>query len=308
MILGCLTDIGIRLALKSIRNGTIQVIITRGVKMKKVFLTSIFLLGLSFMLMGCEEKVYIFRPDYTPPSSPKGLYSVTGDEAVYLFWEENDEEDFAEYWIYRAKEGDEYYNRIARTEVAEYVDSYLRNGRTYFYAVSAVDYDGNESDLSYEIFDTPRPEGFGETIHDYHRFPRASGYDFSREEVVRYDDEDADIYLDYDDDYGVYFLCVRDEYTDIQDFGYTDSLDDVNVSPEHGWSELGWVEVIAGHSYIIWTRDNHFAKLRVNYFIRRSYGIAFDWAYQVDEGNVELAPRPPHDINYLRVDVKKQNQ
>jgi len=64
------------------------------------------------------------------------------------------------------------------------------------------------------------------------------------------------------------------------------------------------VEVIFGHSYIIWTRDNHFAKLRVNGFIR-AYGIVFDWAYQVDPGNPELAPRPPHRDEYLRIAVRK---
>ncbi|KPK99662.1 MAG: hypothetical protein AMJ91_07015, partial [candidate division Zixibacteria bacterium SM23_73_3] len=68
----------------------------------------------------------------------------------------------------------------------------------------------------------------------------------------------------------------------------------------HGWSQVGWVEVILGHSYIIWTRDNHYAKLRVVGFTR-SYGVIFDWAYQVDPGNQELAPRPPHGENYLRV-------
>jgi hypothetical protein len=272
--------------------------------MRKMFFSIIFLIGLSFIFIGCEEKVYVFKPDHTPPSVPKGFYSITADEAVWLFWEENDEDDFWEYWVYRRVEGNTYYKRIAITKVAEYVDRKAKNGITYYYAVSAVDEDGNESDLSYVVYDTPRPEGFDEIIQDYHQFPKTSGYDFLNEEVVSYDDEDADIYLDYDDYYGVYFLCVTDEYTDIQDFGYTDNLDDVNVSPENGWSELGWVEVIVGHSYIIWTWDNHFAKLRVNGFVR-CYGIAFDWAYQVDEGNPELAPRPPHRDGYLRVAVKR---
>lgn len=274
--------------------------------MKKVFFSLIFLVGLSFVFIGCEERVYLFRPDHTPPSVPKGLYSVTGDEAVWLFWEENDEDDFAEYWVYRAKEGDDYYKRIARTKIAKYTDNYLKNGTTYLYAVSAVDEDGNESDLSKnDVFDTPRPEGFGEIIQDCDWFSKTSGYDFSEEAVVSWDDEDADIYLDYDDSYPVpvYFLCVRDD-TDIQDFGYTKDLDDVNVSPDSGWSQLGWVEVILGHSYIIWTRDNHFAKLRVGEFCK-CYGIVFDWAYQVDKGNRELAPRPPHGEGYLRVAVKK---
>jgi hypothetical protein len=124
--------------------------------------------------------------------------------------------------------------------------------------------------------------------------------------VLSWGSANADIYLDYDDDYQVYFLCVPDVYTDIQDFGYTDNLDDVNVAPDTtiGWSQLGWVEAILGHSYIIWTRDNHFAKLRIGEFCK-CYGIVFDWAYQVAEGNPELAPRPPHKDGYLRVAVKK---
>ena len=41
-----------------------------------------------------------------------------------------------------------------------YVDDDVRNGSTYFYAVSAYDYDANESELTPEqVYDTPRPSG-----------------------------------------------------------------------------------------------------------------------------------------------------
>lgn len=278
--------------------------------MKKIFFSIIFLIGLSFIFIGCEEKVYVVRPDHTPPSVPKGLYSITADEAVWLFWEENDEKDFAEYWVYRAKEGDEYYRRIARTQIGEFHDHPLKNGTTYFYAVSAVDYDGNESDLSYETYDTPRPEGFDEVIHDYHKYPEVSGFDFSTGSVVSWNDPKADIFLEYDSYYGVYFLWRADEYIEIQDFGYTESSDDINVAPDTtiGWSNLRWVEAILNHSYIIWDRYyDHYAKLRITNFIR-SYGILFDWAYQVDEGNPELAPMPPHSDSNLRAAVRKSEE
>jgi hypothetical protein len=218
---------------------------------------------------------------------------------VYLFWDANDERDLKEYRVYRKEEGDTYYERIATVKVNEYVDWGVRNGHTYLYTVTARDRDGNESDFSETAYDTPRPEGYSQIIHDYHRYPGLSGYDLSKFEVTRYDDSDADIYLDYDDYYEVYFLCVTDDATDIQDFGYTDELDDVNYSPSEGWSSIGWVEIILGHSYIIWTRDDHYAKLRVEGFTY-SYGIVFDWAYQVDEGNQELAPRPKHAENFLK--------
>lgn len=87
--------------------------------------------------------------------------------------------------------------------------------------------------------------------------------------------------------------------TDIQDFGYTDSLDEVSWSPAEGWSNVGWVEVIRGHTYIIWTWNDHYAKLRVEGIVGDTK-IYFDWAYQVAPGNQELTPRPSREENYLR--------
>jgi hypothetical protein len=112
--------------------------------MKKTLLMLILGIGAIFVLGGCEDDVYIFRPDHTPPSVPKGLYSITADEAVYLYWEENDESDFKEYRVYRKVEGDDYYYRIASTKAAEHVDWDVNNGITYFYAVTARDRHGNE--------------------------------------------------------------------------------------------------------------------------------------------------------------------
>ncbi|MGB2989757.1 MAG: hypothetical protein WBC98_07330, partial [Candidatus Zixiibacteriota bacterium] len=244
--------------------------------------------------------VYILRPDHTPPSSPKGFYSVTGERAVELTWEDNDERDLAGYRVYKNTDpnSDKVYY-LATVESPPYIDYEVRNGKTYIYGVTAFDHDGNESALSRVTWDTPRPEGFGLVIRDYHRYPNTSGYDFSRFAIVGFDEKGADIYLDYDDYYGVFFLCATDTLTDIQDFGYTDTLTDVNVAPSDGWSAVRWLEVIFGHSYIVWTRDNHFATLRVTGFTY-SYGVVFDWAYQEDWGNTELAPRPPHAENYLR--------
>jgi hypothetical protein len=279
--------------------------------MRKIFFSLIFLLGLSFIFIGCEEKVYVVRPDHTPPSVPKGLYSITADEAVWLFWEENDEEDLAGYRIYKKKDthSNKYYYLVT-VDTAAYIDYDVKNGKTYYYGVTAFDYDGNESDLSRIAYDTPRPEGFDEVIHDYHKYPEVSGFDFSTGSVVSWNDPKADIFLEYDSYYGVYFLWRADEYIEIQDFGYTESLDDINVAPDTtiGWSNLRWVEAILNHSYIIWDRYyDHYAKLRITNFIR-SYGILFDWAYQVDEGNPELAPMPPHSDSNLRTAVRKSEE
>ena len=53
-----------------------------------------------------------------------------------------------------------------------YTDTTVRNGETYYYAVSAYDADGNESELSPEdASDTPRPEGRNVVLDDYNLFP-----------------------------------------------------------------------------------------------------------------------------------------
>lgn len=260
-------------------------------------------LGLLVLILSCEKKVYYYDQDSIPPSRPKGLYSITGDEAIYLYWEENDEEDLRGYVVYRSRDEEGSYKPIATVSRAEHVDDDVRNGVTYWYGVTAFDYDDNESDLSYVTYDTPRPEGWDEIIHAYNVYPwePVSGFDFSRDEVVPWDLARADIFLEFDKDLGVFFLWAADYQTDIQDFGYTDNIDDVDMAPytEEGWSALGWVEVIMGHTYIVWTRDDHYAKLRVSGF-SWSYGIFFDWAWQVAPGNPELkirAPREGREIN-----------
>lgn len=273
--------------------------------MKKIFFSLIFLFGLSFFFAGCEERVYVVRPDTTSPSIPKGVYSITADKAVWLFWEENDEKDLAGYRIYRKtdSQSNKYYY-LATVDTSAYIDYNVKNGKTYWYGVTAFDDDGNESDLSLVIPDTPRPEGFGWVMYDRFYKPSLSGFDFSGPEVLDWQDYSTDIYLEYDVDLETFFLCVADSFTDIQDFGYTDHLDDVDWSPSEGWSKVGWVEVIQGHSYIIWTSDDHYAKLRVEEIVGDTK-IYFDWAYQIDPGNQELAPRPDHGDNYLRVAVKR---
>jgi len=269
--------------------------------MKKLLLITMLLIGSIFIFSGCEDEVYIVKPDHTPPSRPKGIYSITADKAVYLFWEENDERDFAEYMVYRTTDPQSnLYHHIGTVDTSAYIDYNVKNGNTYYYVVTAVDYKGNESDFSDGIQDTPRPEDFNWKLYDRFFKPSSSGFDFSGPEIVDWDYVYADVYLEYDTDLETFFLCVANNLTDIQDFGFTDNLDNVDWSPDEGWSTLGWMEVITGHTYIVWTADDNYAKLRVTQIIDNTR-LTFDWAYQVDPGNHELAPRPPHADNYLRV-------
>jgi len=229
--------------------------------------------------------------DNEPPAAPRGVHSVTGDGQVLIEWLENTEPDIAGYRVYVSHDEPGPYVLIGETNFDHFLDAGLVNGETYYYAVAAFDNHDNESDLSYEsVFDTPRPEGYDVWIRDYRNMPDDAGWDFSSYSIVRYNSSSSDIYFGYDTYNASYYFFIYRNGGLIQDYGYTGSLDDVSYAPDEGWSPSGMVEVIEGHTYIVWTWDNHFAKVRVTSI--GSGSAVFDWAYQTDPGNPELIIKP----------------
>jgi len=244
------------------------------------------------MAAGCDDGGTV--GDQSPPASPRGVYTVTGDGEVFVHWLANTESDVAGYRIYEApcaSGGSCPYDRVGTTSGTSFTVTGLDNGETRYYAVAAFDRAGNESELSAEVlFDTPRPEGFGRVLSDYLADSTQAGYDFSAFAVRSPNDPGTDMFFGFSS--GVYLMFVPDLNTDIQDAGYRTTLDAVDYAPTTGWSPSGSVELIAGHCYIVWTRDDHYAKFRVTE-VRPASGTAaaqvvFDWAYQVDSGNREL--------------------
>lgn len=253
------------------------------------------------ILQGCTvENDDVTVIDDTPPAAPRGVYSVTGDEQILVKWYPNQETDLKGYIVYRSHTKFEGYDEIAEVgpKVASYVDDDVENGITYYYAVSALDFDGNESELSPEIVDdTPRPAGRNVTLGDYILEPDRSGFDFSHPErgAQVFDRQGTDIYFGIDMEVRVPYI-YSDNDTEMQDLGYRDSMDDVDVSPTQGFTTL-FVEAIIGHTYAFLTPDGHHAKIRVtdlnmdltNGDVRDAW-ITFDWAYQLQPDNPELAP------------------
>ena len=251
--------------------------------MKKIAIVGILILGALFF--ACEKKVYVVEDP--PPSAPKGLFSVTQDQAVRIYWESNDESDLDYYKVWRNIAPTGTFHLVVNTSDTTYRDVGLTNGVTYWYFVTAVDNSENESNDSKLIFDTPRPEGWDVRVYDVDTLPGSSGFDFSAGSVVAWNSVYTDVYFDYYSSDGV-FYAIATEGNFIQDFGYTQEIDDVSYAPTQGWSNLYIVEIISGHTYVVKTYNNHYAKFRV-FSINKSRGyLEIDWAYQVDPGNPEL--------------------
>ena len=243
---------------------------------------------ISCLFLACDEKVYVDE-DVEAPAVPRGVESITGDGQVFLSWYPNAESDLDGYDVYRSFNENDGYELIATTGDPSFTDNAVANGQTYFYAVLAFDFSGNESELSYDtVFDTPRPEGAGARMYDQNRFPDIAGYDFSSYAIQDYRAASSDISFEYHQASGGLYINTLNADTQIQDYGYTKSFDDVSYAPEVGWSQLGFVEAISGHTYLVWTADNHFAKIRITDLTTDL--VQFDWGYQIDPGNPEVKP------------------
>ena len=245
--------------------------------MKSLFITFL----ASVIILGCTKENDI---DTTPPPPPQGIKTISLDNAVEIQWLPSQAEDVDGYKVWKSDQYSGRYQLIASTAKTNLVDYGAVNGTTYYYAVSAYDFHSNESALSKDVvYDTPRPEGLGVTLMDTNTAKNISGYGFAQYSVLSCYDIHTDIF--FVNVHSRLSLQVWSD-TDIQDMGYTSSLDEISAAPTEGWAPSKSVEPIEGHTYVIWTVDNHFAKVRVQNVTPNR--LVFDWAYQTAKGNVEL--------------------
>ncbi len=94
--------------------------------------------------------------DSTAPAAPTNLLAVPGDATVSLRWTPPTDSDVTAYRIYRSESSPvALTNPIEAGDVLEYTDSPVLNDTDYFYVVTAVDGNGNESEPSEEKSATP---------------------------------------------------------------------------------------------------------------------------------------------------------
>jgi hypothetical protein len=245
--------------------------------MRPILLASI----IAVLFMSCKKEQEI---DTTPPPPPQGIRTISLDNAIEVRWLASQASDVDGYNIWVSSSYDGKYQLIATTASTSFVDYGAVNGTTYYYALSAYDFDDNESALSKDVvYDTPRPEGYGVVVFDTTTSINYSGYGFAKYKVLNCHDIYTDFFVVRLNGY-IYLDVFSD--TDIQDMGYTSSLDEISASPIDGWAPSKSAEAIVGHTYVVWTVDDNYAKIRV-----REVGadrIKFDWAYQTTKSNIEL--------------------
>jgi hypothetical protein len=269
------------------------------------------LIALFLFISSCEEEkiveVPVEVPADCPPSAPRGVYAVNLDGYVQICWAPNPENNIAGYGVWVSDEPYGEYEWIEdvpseETEPWEYCFEYgdeivpgePANGEQFYYAVTAFDFEYNESELSYEVVSaTPRYEGFMR-LYDAAVQSDSCGYDFSTLSSIAQDCTLPSSDIVFDTTGGVNRFTVRMPAVMIQDYGYTSWFDDINTAPVTGWSLAGAAEAIESHCYILRIGESggeHYVKLWVE-----SVGsgmVGFWWAYQSTPGITDLMPGQP---------------
>lgn len=114
------------------------------------------------LLISCGGPADPLPPkDTTAPSAPANAVGESGDTVVELTWDANGDSDLAGYNLYRSKEsfsevsGMDPVNSNQLLSSPGYIDAGLTNGTTYFYRLTAVDENANESSVSSLVKVTP---------------------------------------------------------------------------------------------------------------------------------------------------------
>jgi hypothetical protein len=273
--------------------------------------------AVSLLGAACQSNTGL-GPTLPAPQLPRPTFltSISLDSAIHLDWDDtpfqSDPDGFHWYRVYSTSYdldhvlcGATWYLEGA-TASHEFLAAQLGNGVPRCFAVSAVDTLGVETPWSPVRQDTPRPDARNVLVWAYGEQPLQSGFRF-------WGDADGDGYGDAgelglvqdgntaDVDFRIRLqtsdstLWIEPLFsgTTLQVYGTAPIADltSIDFAPETGYSRAV-LEAVPGYGYvfqIIEGAEVWYGALRVTH-AGRHYAI-FDWSFQTDHGNAQLAPR-----------------
>jgi len=97
-----------------------------------------------------NEALCVYK-DTFPPAPPAGLRAGASTASIELSWDANAEPDLAGYRVYRSTNGGAFEKIADVNEIPAYSDRAVEHGKTYRYAIAAIDKSNNESGRSAEV-------------------------------------------------------------------------------------------------------------------------------------------------------------
>lgn len=95
-----------------------------------------------------SKPLLVIHADTFPPEIPASITALAAPESVEVSWSRSPDADLKGYYIYRSTEGGPFERQGDLITVPTFSDRTVQHGKTYRYAVSAVDQKGNESGKS----------------------------------------------------------------------------------------------------------------------------------------------------------------
>jgi hypothetical protein len=256
-----------------------------------------------------SSSVEVHVPQRTPPPVPTQVSVIALDGANYVRWGANarSASDFSYYRVWLVSQGSSVL--LGETDSEGFLDLLADNGQTYSYFVSSVDDLGHESQGSQSASGTPRPDYTAERVYDYFDVPASSGFRFQPSEdsdpVVSGTSASRHFRLEVDADG---WWLVPGPNTSVYPNGFlTTALkcgpaadrdcQALEQAPTAGY-EVRDLGLAPQTTYVLRVRGDdgqtHFAALRIQVLGSDGSGrdlMIFDWAYQLQPGNLNLAPQ-----------------